>query len=162
MEKLGLEQLTKVQGGFIPGTLHRALPIPHAPNVLPLICYEAIFPAIVAISGDRPGWIVNVTNDGWFGNSTGPYQHLQQARVRAIEQGLPLVRAANTGISAVIDPLGRNVARLGLGIEGVLDSGLPAAIPPTVYARLGDVPAAVIVASALIFVIRRRLAKQVL
>src|SRR5208282_1087552 len=141
---------------------HRALPIPHAPRALPLICYEAIFPGIVATRDDRPGWIVNVTNDGWFGMSTGPYQHLQQARVRAIEQGLPLVRAANTGISAVVDPVGRIVARLGLGIEGVLDSNLPAAIPPTVYARMGDIPAAVIIAAALIFVIRRRVTKRVL
>ena len=89
--------------------------IPNAPRALPLICYEAIFPGDVAARDDRPGWIVNLTNDGWFGISTGPYQHLQQARLRAIEQGLPVVRAANTGISAVIDPLGRVVARLGLG-----------------------------------------------
>jgi apolipoprotein N-acyltransferase len=162
MERIGFEQLTKVQGGFIPGTLHRPLPIPHAPRALPLICYEAIFPGIVATRDERPGWIVNVTNDGWFGNSTGPYQHLQQARVRAIEQGLPLVRAANTGISAVIDPVGRIVARLGLGIEGVLDSSLPAAIPPTVYARLNDIPIAMIMAAAFIIVVRRRVAKQVL
>ena len=109
---------------------------------------------------DRPGWIVNLTNDGWFGISTGPYQHLQQARLRAIEEGLPVVRAANTGISAVIDPLGRIVARLGLGLEGVLDSSLPSAIPPTLYARTGDIPAAIFVAAALIFVIRRRTAKR--
>ena len=141
MEKLGFEQLTKVQGGFIPGTRRRTMDIPNAPRMLPLICYEAIFPGDVASREDRPGWIVNLTNDGWFGISTGPYQHLQQARMRAIEEGLPLVRAANTGISAVIDPLGRIVARLGLGVEGVLDSGLPAAIPPTVYARSGDIPA---------------------
>jgi apolipoprotein N-acyltransferase len=160
MEKLGFEQLTKVQGGFIPGTVHHTLSIPHAPRALPLICYEAIFPDVVATPDDRPGWIVNVTNDGWFGLSTGPYQHLQQARLRAIEQGLPLVRAANTGISAVIDPAGRIVARLGLGLEGVLDSGLPAAIPPTVYARTGDIPAAVIVAAALIYAVRRRVAKR--
>jgi apolipoprotein N-acyltransferase len=159
MEALGFQQLTKVQGGFIPGTVRRTMEIPNAPRVLPLICYEAIFPDTVASHGDRPGWIVNVTNDGWFGISTGPYQHLQQARVRAIEQGLPLVRAANTGISAVIDPLGRVVARLGLGLEGVLDSTLPAANPPTVYARVGDIPAAIIVALALIIVIRRRMAK---
>ena len=115
-----------------------------------------------AASDDRPGWIVNLTNDGWFGISTGPYQHLQQARLRAIEEGLPVVRAANTGISAVIDPLGRMVAQLGLGLEGVLDSSLPSAIPPTVYARDGDIPAAIIVVAALIFVIRRRVAKRAL
>jgi apolipoprotein N-acyltransferase len=160
MEKIGLVQLTKIQGGFIPGTRRRTMEVPHAPRALPLICYEAIFPGDVVERNDRPGWIVNLTNDGWFGISTGPYQHLQQARLRAIEQGLPLVRAANTGISAVIDPLGRVVARLGLGLEGVLDSGLPAAIPPTIYARVGDIPAAIIVAAAFIFVIRRRAAKR--
>ena len=160
MEKLGFVQLTKVQGGFIPGTGRRAMEIPNAPRALPLICYEAIFPDEVAARGDRPGWIINLTNDGWFGISTGPYQHLQQARLRAIEQGLPVVRAANTGISAVIDPMGRIVARLGLGVEGVLDSSLPAAIAPTIYARSGDIPIAMIVAAALILVIRRRVAKR--
>jgi apolipoprotein N-acyltransferase len=160
LEMLGLQQLTKVQGGFIPGTVRRALEIPNAPSALPLICYEAIFPETVATGRDRPGWIVNLTNDGWFGISTGPYQHLQQARLRAIEQGLPVVRAANTGISAVIDPMGRDVARLGLGIEGVLDSALPSAAPPTIYARAGDIPAAAIVAIALIFVIQRRARKR--
>jgi apolipoprotein N-acyltransferase len=159
MEKLGFVQLTKVQGGFIPGIVRRTMAIPNAPRVLPLICYEAIFPTDAAARDDRPGWIVNLTNDGWFGISTGPYQHLQQARLRAVEQGLPVVRAANDGISAVIDPLGRIVARLGLGVEGVLDSTLPAAIAPTIYARFGDIPAAIIVAAALIFVVRRRGAK---
>ncbi len=160
MEKLGFEQLTKVQGGFIPGTVRRTMAIPSAPPALPLICYEAIFPADLTARDDRPGWIVNLTNDGWFGISTGPYQHLQQARLRAVEQGLPVVRAANTGISAVIDPLGRIVAQLGLGVDGVLDSTLPAAIAPTIYARFGDIPAAIIVAIALIFVVRRRVAKR--
>jgi apolipoprotein N-acyltransferase len=135
--------------------------IPNAPPALPLICYEAIFPGDVVARDDRPGWIVNLTNDGWFGISTGPYQHLQQARLRAIEQGLPVVRAANTGISAVIDPAGRVVARLGLGVEGVLDSSLPSAIAPTIYARRGDIPTAIIVAAALIFVLRRRVAKPI-
>jgi apolipoprotein N-acyltransferase len=160
MEKLGFVQLTKVQGGFIPGTRRRSLEIPDAPRALPLICYEAIFPGSVAARDDRPGWIVNLTNDGWFGISTGPYQHLQQARLRAIEEGLPVVRAANTGISAVIDPEGRIVARLGLGIEGVLDASLPTAIPPTIYARIGDIPAATIVTAALLLVIRRRISRR--
>jgi apolipoprotein N-acyltransferase len=160
MEKLGFVQLTKVQGGFIAGTRRRTLAVPNAPRALPLICYEAVFPGNVAARDDRPGWIVNLTNDGWFGISTGPYQHLQQARLRAIEEGLPVVRAANTGISAVIDPLGRIVARLGLGVEGVLDSSLPSAIAPTIYVRTGDIPTAIIVAAGLIFVIRRRVAKR--
>lgn len=160
MERLGFVQLTKVQGGFIPGTRRRTMEIPNAPRMLPLICYEAIFPGDSASRDDRPGWIVNLTNDGWFGISTGPYQHLQQSRLRAIEQGLPVVRAANTGISAVIDPVGRIVARLDLGVEGVLDSSLPTAIAPTVYARVGDIPVAVLLAATLIFVIRRRFAER--
>ena len=160
LESLGLQQLTKVAGGFLAGERRRSLELPGAPKMLPLICYEAIFPDTVAAHDDRPGWIVNLTNDGWFGISTGPYQHLQQARLRAIEQGLPVVRAANTGISAVIDPLGRDVAHLGLGIEGVLDSALPSAIPPTVYARAGDIPAAIIIAMAIILVARRRMSKR--
>jgi len=160
MERLGFEQLTRQQGGFIPGSVRRTLEIPNAPGALPLICYEAVFPAI-ALSGDeRPGWIVNLTNDGWFGISTGPYQHLQQARLRAIEQGLPLVRAANTGISAVVDPLGRIVAHLGLGLEGVLDSSLPSPVASTLYAALGDIPAAIIVAAGLLMTLSRRMAKR--
>ncbi|MGJ4941160.1 apolipoprotein N-acyltransferase [Bradyrhizobium sp. HKCCYLS1011] len=161
MERLGLEQLTRVQGGFIPGTIRRNLDVPHAPRALPLICYEAIFPnEIAGESGDRAGWMVNLTNDGWFGFSTGPYQHLQQARWRAIEQGLPLVRAANTGISAVIDPVGRIIARLDLGIEGVLDAPLPAAIAPTPYARSGDLAFVMLFALALIVAIRRGVAQK--
>ncbi len=156
MESLGLRQLTKQRGGYIPGAVRPILELPHAPRVLPLICYEAIFPGEIVPRDDRPGWIVNLTNDGWFGISTGPHQHLQQARLRAIEEGLPIVRAANTGISAVIDPLGRIHAQLGLGVEGVMDSGLPSPIPPTLYARVGDWPAAVMVALAAIFAARRR------
>jgi apolipoprotein N-acyltransferase len=160
MERLGFSQLTKVTGGYIPGVRRRSLDIPGATRALPLICYEAIFPGNVAERDDRPGWIVNLTNDGWFGMSTGPYQHLQQARMRAIEEGLPVVRAANTGISAVIDPMGRMVAQLGLGIEGVLDASLPAASAQTVYARFGNISAAILVTMALILVLRRRLSRQ--
>ncbi|MBR0773911.1 apolipoprotein N-acyltransferase [Bradyrhizobium diazoefficiens] len=160
MEKLGFEQLTRVRGGFIAGTVRRVLPVPGAPGALPLICYEAIFPDEIGTRNERPGWIVNLTNDGWFGKSTGPYQHLEQARMRAIELGLPLVRSANTGVSAVIDPVGRTTASLGLGIEGVLDATLPAAIAPTVYARVGDAPAIMLVALAVIVALRRRSAKR--
>ncbi|MGL1585792.1 nitrilase-related carbon-nitrogen hydrolase, partial [Vibrio parahaemolyticus] len=85
-------------------------------------------------------------NDGWFGISTGPYQHLQQARLRAVEEGLPIVRSANTGISAVIDPFGRIIARLGLGAEGVLDSALPKPTSPTLFSRVRDMPVALAVA----------------
>lgn len=162
MERLGFIQLTMLRGGYIPGMRRKTLELPHTPRVLPLICYEAIFPGDIVPPGDRPGWIVNLTNDGWFGISTGPYQHLQQTRVRAIEEGLPIVRAANTGISAVIDPFGQIIARLGLGVEGVLDSALPSSIPAPLYARVGDLPVAVLVALAAIFVGRRRTKKTTL
>jgi apolipoprotein N-acyltransferase len=136
------------------------LEVPNAPGALPLICYEAIFPGIVVTHDERPGWMINLTNDGWFGISTGPYQHLQEARLRAIEQGLPLVRAANTGVSAVVDPLGRIVARLGLGLEGVLDSSLPSALAPTIYVHAGDIPAAIMVAVGLLIALLRRLTRR--
>ncbi|MDQ8730136.1 apolipoprotein N-acyltransferase [Bradyrhizobium sp. LHD-71] len=157
MEMLGFSQLTKVQGGFIPGTRRRPIDLPRTPRMLPLICYEAIFPGEITSRDERPAWIVNLTNDGWFGNSPGPYQHLQQARLRAIEEGLPVVRAANTGISAVIDPLGRIVAQLGLGAEGILDAALPQPLAPTVYNRAGDVPAGLFIAAALAVALRRRM-----
>ena len=156
LEKLGLQNLTKQVGGFTSGDRRRLIAIPGAPLALPLICYEVIFPGEVAPPGDRAGWIVNVTNDAWFGISTGPYQHFQQARVQAITEGLPLVRAANTGISAVIDPLGRVINSLALGREGVFDSPLPRPITPPVYARIGDVSAFVMVVGALLAAIRRR------
>jgi apolipoprotein N-acyltransferase len=157
LEKLGLQELTEQRGGFLSGDRHRLIAIPGAPIALPLICYEIIFPGDAMPAGRRPGWIINVTNDGWFGISTGPYQHLQQARLSAIALGLPLARAANTGISAVIDPLGRIINSLPLGAEGVLDAPLPRPVPTTVYAELGDGPAAIIVAIAFGLVIRRRL-----
>jgi apolipoprotein N-acyltransferase len=156
LERLGLMQLTKMRGGFLSGGRRRTLDIPGAPPALPLICYEIIFPGEAVPPGERPGWLVNLTNDGWFGVSTGPYQHFQQARVRAIEQGLPLVRAANTGISAVVDPVGRIIRSLPLGSEGILDSGLPRAIAPTPYARAGDGIAVLLLGLALILVVRRR------
>lgn len=137
LEALGLEQLTRLPGGFEAGKTRRALALPGLPPAAPLICYEIIFPDQAIDRDARPGWILNVTNDGWFGNSSGPRQHLQQARMRAIEEGLPVIRAANTGISAIIDPYGRIMRALPLNAEGVIDSGLPRALPPTLYARFG-------------------------
>jgi apolipoprotein N-acyltransferase len=157
LERIGLQTLTEQRGGFLAGDRHRLITVPGAPSALPLICYEIIFPGELRSSDERPGWIVNVTNDGWFGNSSGPYQHLQQARVTAIEQGLPLARAANTGISAVIDPLGRIVGSLPLASEGVLDAPLPRSIGAPIYARFGDIPAAVMILIAFVLAIRGRL-----
>jgi apolipoprotein N-acyltransferase len=156
LEKLGLMQLTKVQGGFLAGDRHRAYDLRGAPRFLPLICYEIVFPGAVVPGGERPGWLLNVTNDAWFGISSGPYQHFQQARVRAIEEGLPLVRAANNGISAVVDPFGRIVRELPLGSEGVLDAALPQPAARTIYARFGDSIGGLAVAALLLIVLRYR------
>jgi len=157
LERLGLTQLTKVAGGLIAGERRYPMAIARTPTVIPLLCYEVIFPDETAARDERAGWLLNLTNDGWFGISSGPYQHFAQARLRAIEQGLPLVRAANTGISAVVDPLGRIIKSLPLGTEGLLDAPLPRAIAPTLYARFGDGLAGVLVAVALIIVLRRRI-----
>jgi apolipoprotein N-acyltransferase len=135
LHALGVSKLIEMPDGFGEGPGPRTLDIPGAPKTDPLICYEIIFPGAV-VAKERPGWIVNVTDDSWFGPSTGPYQHLLMARMRAIEEGLPVVRNANTGISAVIDPLGRIRERLALGQMGFLDANLPRALPPTAYARL--------------------------
>ena len=126
------------QGSFDVGPGPVTLDLPGMPSVSPLICYEVIFPGGIVAPDRRPQWLVNITNDAWFGGSIGPHQHLSQARLRAVEQGLPLVRSANSGISALIDPYGRLVESLPLDTQGVIDAALPAALPPTLYARLGD------------------------
>lgn len=161
LERLGLEQLVRVPGGFLAGEGRGLIATPGTPSFVPLVCYEIIFPHAVVPPGERPGWLLNVTNDGWFGASAGPYQHLLQARVRAIEEGLPLVRAANTGISAVVDPVGRIVAALPLDREGVLDAKLPKRIAAPLYARTGDRAVAAIVCIIMIFSLwhRRRRAR---
>ncbi len=156
LESVGLMQLTKVPGGFLAGTQRRPMTVPGAPSFLPLICYEIVFPDEAVPRGERPGWLLNLTNDGWFGESSGPYQHFQQARVRAIEQGLPLVRAANTGISAVVDPVGRILKELPLGVEGVLDAPLPQPIAPTFYVRIGDTLVRVAFGAALLLAVHYR------
>jgi apolipoprotein N-acyltransferase len=137
LHALGLSKIVDMPDGFGEGSGPRTLAIPGAPPVGPLICYEVIFPGAV-VARARPGWIVNVTDDSWFGPSAGPYQHLLTARMRAIEEGLPIARDANTGISAMIDPLGRVWTSLALGRQGSVDSDLPRALPTTLYARLGD------------------------
>ncbi|TXL72281.1 apolipoprotein N-acyltransferase [Vineibacter terrae] len=126
------------RGSFEAGTQRRTIRLPGLPPVGVIICYEAIFPAAVVDPVDRPAWILNVTNDSWFGASSGPYQHFVSARLRAIEEGLPLVRVANTGISAVVDRFGRVEAQLGMEKTGVIDHNLPPAGPATPFARFGD------------------------
>jgi apolipoprotein N-acyltransferase len=140
LRSIGIRALAE-RGGFVPGPGPRLMEVPGLPPFVPLICYEAIFPHEVQAPGGRAGWMLQITNDGWFGRFAGPRQHLDQARMRAIEQGLPMVRAANTGISAVIDPHGRVLASLGLGEAGHIDARLPHALPGTRYARIGDWPA---------------------
>jgi apolipoprotein N-acyltransferase len=136
--RIGLNKLTGGSIDFESGPGRRTITLPGLPPFSPLICYEAIFPGAAVDRSARPAWLLNVTNDGWFGRSSGPYQHLAMARLRAVEEGLPLVRSANTGISALVDPFGRIVAHLDLGATGVLDGALPAplAAPPP-FARFG-------------------------
>lgn len=138
LNRIGITQLT-VGSGFLAGDHPHVLAAPPAPPLTPLICYEVIFPhAVVNPAETRPGWLVNITDDSWFGPWAGPQQHFLIARVRAIEEGLPIARAANTGISGVIDPLGRVRARLKLNQTGVVDAALPRALAAPLYARLGD------------------------
>jgi apolipoprotein N-acyltransferase len=138
LRPLGVSQL--VPGTWDRGEGPRALTAPGLPRIAPLVCYEAVFPGEATAEADeqlRPQLLLNVTNDGWFGQTTGPYQHFAQARLRAIEEGLPLIRVANTGISAIVDPYGRIIESLPLGVEGVIDGRLPLAAPVTFFARKG-------------------------
>jgi len=138
-DALGIRQLVALPEGFTPGAARMMLTLPGAPSFAPLICYEIIFPGEAVPPGPRPGWILNLTNDAWFGATPGPYQHFLQSRVRAVETGLPVVRAANSGISAIVDPYGRVRAHLRLGVAAALEGNLPAVAALTPYTRLGDV-----------------------
>jgi len=139
-----VRKLTPGDIDLAPGPGPATLEAPGLPPAAPLICYEAIFPTPMTAwptTGPHPAWLLSVTNDGWFGQSWGPYQHLLAARVRAVELGLPLVRAASTGISVVTDARGRVLASLSLGASGTLDTPLPTPLPgTTTYARWGDLP----------------------
>jgi len=139
LEALGLSRLAEgLAGGFRPGTGAERLTLDGLPPFQPLICYEAIFPHEILRGAKRPDWLLHITNDAWFGTWSGPYQHLVQAQMRAIEHGLPLARAANTGVSAMIDPFGRITASLPLGEAGFVDATLPVGLPPTPYAQTPD------------------------
>lgn len=149
---IGLDKLAVGAVDFSPGKAEPALPLPGLPDARVLICYEAIFPdEMVPDDGSRPGILLNITNDSWFGQSTGPYHHFAASRMRAVEQGLPLVRAANNGISAIVDPYGRVLTRLGLNEVGVVDGPLPAALRPTPYAHWSDWPVWLFTAAWLLF-----------
>lgn len=145
---LPVKKLREGSIDFVPGEGPQLLDIPGLPAAMPLICYEVIFPGS---KGDgRAQWILNATNDAWFGTSSGPYQHLLASRVRAIELGLPVVRVANTGISAVVDAYGRIVDSLPLGTAGVIDAALPRPMDrPTVYGRFGNGPVLALIAAML-------------
>jgi apolipoprotein N-acyltransferase len=140
----GLRQFVEIPGGFEAGVRRKPLQISGLPLAIPLICYEAIFPSGLVPDGPRSGLLLNVTNDGWFGNTAGPYQHLAQARLRSVEQGLPQLRAANTGISAIIDPMGRVTGSQPLGTVGVIDGSLAKALSSTIYGSYGDIIAIIL------------------
>ncbi|MGN1063550.1 MAG: apolipoprotein N-acyltransferase [Alphaproteobacteria bacterium] len=137
---LPLDKIVPIGGDFVRGTGPKTLRIPKAPPAGLAVCYEIIFSSRVVSKEKRPAWIINVSNDAWYGLSAGPYQHFDMAKMRAIEEGLPVVRATNNGISAVIDPYGRVVASLDLGMEGVVDSPLPRSIEAPFYAKTGEWP----------------------
>ncbi len=138
-QNLGIRALAqRAETGYSAGAGPTILDLGKAGRALAMICYEAVFPQHARLRGDRPDFLMQITNDAWFGTYAGPQQHLAQAQMRAIEQGLPLVRAANTGVSAMIDTRGRIVDQLPLGVHGHLDAALPPAGPVTLYSRTGD------------------------
>ena len=139
LARFGIHGLATSDGaGFAAGTTPPRINLPGIGDAIPLICYEGIFAEEIGDGGVRPRLLLLITNDAWFGAAAGPYQHLAQARLRAIEQGLPMVRVANTGVSAMIDARGRIVDALPLNTQGALDVALPPARAVTVYARFGD------------------------
>ena len=141
MSRIGVRSLVHVAADFSPGPRPAPLKLEGLPDLQPLICYESLYPGFTrGVGADRPLWIANVSNDAWFGRTSGPVQHLNLAAYRAIETGLPVVRATPTGISALIDPWGRvdPRARLDPGESGVIDPRLPAALSPTLFGRIGD------------------------
>ncbi|UFM63764.1 apolipoprotein N-acyltransferase [Paracoccus sp. MA] len=157
MARFGIRAFAAQHGfGYSAGPGPQVITLPGLPPLQPLICYEAVFPQHLVTGADRPAWLLQVTNDAWFGQLSGPWQHLAQARLRAIESGLPLLRAANTGVSAVIDARGQLRATLGLNLAGRIDAALPGALPPTPWSRWRDWPALGLAAIGLLLAARRR------
>ena len=147
LARWGIHGLASAEGrGYSSGPGPRLMTLPGIGRALPLICYEAVFPRDVSGAPARPRLLLQITNDAWFGKVSGPYQHLAQARLRAVEQGVPMVRVANTGVSAMIGPRGEVTAQIVLGQAGFVDARLPPAMPPTPYTRMGDTPIAVFIA----------------
>ena len=144
LARYGLHGLAAEDGaGYASGHGPQNIALAGIGAVLPLICYEVVFPQDLRVES-RPKLLLQITNDAWFGRFSGPYQHLAQARMRTIEQGLPMIRVANTGVSAVIDARGNIVASIPLGQSGYLDTNLPSEKPETLYAKTGDIPIAVV------------------
>ncbi len=159
MGHLGITGLASRTGfGYTAGPGPQIIDLGPLGPALPLICYEAIFPHNILAAPERPDWLMHLTNDAWFGEIAGPYQHLAKARARAIETGLPLLRSANTGVSAAIDPAGDIIASLPLNEAGYVDVALPPPGAATVYSHTGDRPwaLALIVALAGLAIARRR------
>jgi apolipoprotein N-acyltransferase len=163
--RIGLRSLVHMPDDFTAGPAPRPIVTPGAPPMQPLICYEALFPGLTGHEGHgqsggqtRPAWILNISNDAWFGQGSGPWQHLNISSYRAIEQGLPMVRATPTGVSGVIDAYGRLAPgkSLGLGAEGVIDARLPPALAPTLYSRWGDALFGLMLAASALPLLRRR------
>ena len=146
----------RADGGYTAGPGPQLVDFGMLGTALPLICYEAVFAHDVGAAPERPAFLMQLTNDAWFGARSGPQQHLAQARMRAIEQGLPMVRAANTGISGVIDPKGRVIASIPLNTAGYLDAALPVPGALTIYARTGDLPWLILICAGLIATVLRR------
>ncbi|MBL8561862.1 MAG: apolipoprotein N-acyltransferase [Gemmobacter sp.] len=137
----GLRAFAARQGfGYAAGPGPRVLDLGPMGKVQPLICYEAVFPSALNQPDQRPDWLLHITNDAWFGTLTGPFQHAALARLRAVEQGLPLVRVANTGVTQMVDARGRVTAALPFGVAAHLDAALPGALPPTPYRHWGELP----------------------
>jgi apolipoprotein N-acyltransferase len=158
MGALGIRSLVHMPADFSPGPRPSPITLSDGSRVQPLICYESLYPGFTPGGRGRPDWIANVSNDAWFGATSGPIQHLNLASYRAIETGLPVVRATPTGVSAMIDPWGRVVggARLDPGESGVIDAVLPRAISVTPYGRFGDLIFALMIIAALLPLLRSR------